>query len=82
MRFKEKPYISYKGLPVLRTKIYAWESNGAKDLTRAPMFSKSLPFNNDTSNCTKKVVCNYKMGLYLRHMNCSHRNIQMCTMDS
>jgi hypothetical protein len=51
MRFNIKSCISYKGLPVLRTKISAWAPNEAEDLTRVPMFGKSLPFDNDTSSC-------------------------------
>jgi hypothetical protein len=43
--------ISYKGLPILRKIISAWAPNEAGDLTRAPMFGKSLPFDNDTSSC-------------------------------
>jgi hypothetical protein len=37
--------------------IYAWEPTDIKVLTRAPMFGKLLPFNNDTSNSNKKVLC-------------------------
>jgi hypothetical protein len=37
--------------------ISAWAPNGTKVLTRAPMFGKPLPFNNDTSSSSKKVLC-------------------------
>jgi hypothetical protein len=35
----------------------AWALNGKRFLTRVPMFGKSLPFNNDTSSDSEKVLC-------------------------
>jgi len=35
----------------------AWEPNGTKFLTRAPMFGKTLPLSNNTSSRNKKVLC-------------------------
>jgi hypothetical protein len=41
-------------------KISAWAPNGEEDLTRVPMFGKSLPFDNDTSYSRWKVLCRKK----------------------
>jgi hypothetical protein len=42
------------------------------------MFGKSIPFNNDISSDIKKVMCHYKMGSYLGHMNHGHKMMQKC----
>jgi hypothetical protein len=34
-----------------------WAPNGIEVLTRAPMFGKPLPINNDTSSNSKKFLC-------------------------
>jgi hypothetical protein len=49
-----------------------------KVLTRAPMFGKSLPLNNDTSSNNEEVCVTKKMGSYLGHMNRGHRMMQKC----
>ena len=36
--------VLYKGLPHLKGEMLAWALNAIKDLTRAPMYGKSLPF--------------------------------------
>jgi len=36
---------------------FAWAPNGKSVLTRAPMFCKSLPFNNDTYSSSEKALC-------------------------
>jgi hypothetical protein len=38
-------------------KISTWAPDNTNVLTREPMFSKTLPFNNDTSNSGRKVSC-------------------------
>jgi hypothetical protein len=37
--------------------IFAWAPDGIEVLTKEPMFGKPLPFNNDTSNSSRKVLC-------------------------
>jgi hypothetical protein len=41
-------------------KISAWAPNEAEDLTRAPMFGKSLPLDNDMSYNRWRVMCRNK----------------------
>ena len=36
--------ILYKGLPHPKGEMSAWASNAIQDLTRVPMYGKSLPF--------------------------------------
>jgi hypothetical protein len=36
---------------------FPWAPNGIKVLTRAPMFGRDIPLNNDTSSSNKKVLC-------------------------
>jgi hypothetical protein len=80
MRFNINSCICYKGLLVLRKNLYMG-MNEVGDLTRVPMFGKSLPFDSDTSICRKKVLFRYKMGSYLRNMRYNNRTMKMCMMD-
>jgi hypothetical protein len=41
-------------------KISTWASNAVGDLTRAPMFGKSLLLDNDTNYSRWKVMCHKK----------------------
>jgi len=57
MRLNIKSCISYKELPVLQKKSLRGHQNEEKDITRVPMFGKSLPLDNDTSDSIWKVLC-------------------------
>ena len=50
-RLERKVILDLQGTPDPTKKISAWAPNGEGDLTRVPMFGKSLPFSNDTSSC-------------------------------
>jgi hypothetical protein len=60
MRLSIKSCTSYNGLSILWKKISAWAPNEAGDLTRVPMFGKSLPLDNDTAYSRWKVLCRNK----------------------
>jgi hypothetical protein len=56
MSFKHKVILVIRDSRSYR-RIFAWELNGTKVLTREPMFGKYLPFNNNTSISKKEVFC-------------------------
>ena len=44
MKLLLKDMVGLEGLPQPKGEMSAWASNAKKDLTRAPMYRKALPF--------------------------------------